>query len=315
MAMANLARLTGGAAVLGGVAAAVRYRVARAERAHPAPGRFLAVQGVRLHYTELGDGPPLVMLHGLGSMVEELVLSGLVHDAAQRYRVIAFDRPGYGHSERPRRFRYGPFAQARLLAEACRMLGAERPIVFAHSWGTLVAIAWALQAPAQVRNLVLASGLYFPSVRLDAPFLVPPALPLVGGLMARTLSPLMGRALWPAWLRLLFAPAPVPQRFTVDFPTWLALRPAQLQATAEDVAATLPTLLRLAPRYGELELPAVLLAGWSDRFVSPRAHTLRLHRALPVSRIMLSRGSGHMVTHTDTPLTLSALDAAADMAP
>ena len=100
---------------------------------------------------------------------------------------------------------------------ACGALNVERPRVFAHSWGTLVAIAWALARPGALSSLTLASGLYFPSARFDAPFLVPPALPVLGDIMARTLSPLVARLLWPVWLRLLFSPAPVPRTFTAYF--------------------------------------------------------------------------------------------------
>jgi pimeloyl-ACP methyl ester carboxylesterase len=298
------------AGLLAGAGALVRAKSAQAEREHPPAGRFVEAGGARLHYLDEGDGPPLVLLHGLGSMVEDFMLSGLVREASRCYRVIAFDRPGYGHSERPQRFRYGPLAQARLIDQACRQLEARRPIVLGHSWGALVAAAWALQRRGAVRSLVLVSGLYFPSPRLDAPFLVPPALPLLGGLLARTLSPLIGRALWPAWLRMLFSPRPVPRHFA-RFPTWLALSPRQLQATAEDAGATLPTALRLMPLYRELTLPVMLVAGARDRFVSTRAHTARLHALLPASRLLLSPDSGHMVTHSDLPLVMSAVDAAA----
>src|SRR3954467_12116410 len=132
-------RAAGGAALLGGAAAvAVHRRVARAELDHPPIGRFISVEGVRLHYAEFGDGPPLVLLHGLGSMAEDFLLSGLIREASRRYRVIVFDRPGYGHSERPKRWRFGPFGQAHLFNEALRKLDARRPIVLGHSWGTLV---------------------------------------------------------------------------------------------------------------------------------------------------------------------------------
>src|SRR5688572_15718819 len=215
----------GGAAAL--AAAVVRGRTREAERTNRALGRFITVDGVRLHYVEEGDGPPLVLLHGLGSMVEDFVLSGLVREAAKRYRVIAFDRPGYGHSERPRRFRFGPLQQARLLYKALHLLNAQRPIVLAHSWGTLVALSLLQAHPGSARSLVLLSGLYFPSLRLDAPMMGGPAIPLLGDLMSWTVSPLIARATWRASLRLIFSPAPVPPAFEA-FPTWMALRPSQL---------------------------------------------------------------------------------------
>lgn len=306
----NLLRIGGAALALAAAAAYVQRRSARAERACAPLGRFITVDGVTLHYLDQGDGPPLVLLHGLGSMVEDFVLSGLVREASKRYRVIAIDRPGYGHSERPRRLRFGAAAQAGLVRKALKSLDVHRPIVLGHSWGTLVAVALALNHPEVPRSLVLASGLYFPSARLDAPLLAPPAIPLLGDLLSRTLSPLAARALWPAWLRMIFRPAPVPAAFAA-FPTWLALRPGQLRAVGEDALATLGATLRTARRYRELNLPVVMVAGERDRYVSTRAHSTRLHRLLPASRLLLSPHAGHMVHHSDLPLVLSAVDAAA----
>ncbi len=307
----NLLRIGGAALAAGTAAYYVQRRSARAERAHRPLGRFINVDGVRLHYLDEGGGPPLVLLHGLGSMVEDFVLSGLVREASKRYRVIAFDRPGYGHSERPRRMRYGAAAQAELVRKALQRLKVHRPIVLGHSWGTLVAVALALEHPEVPRSLVLASGLYFPSLRLDAPLMAPPAIPLIGDLLSRTLSPLAGRAMWPGFLRLIFGPAPVPPAFATAFPTWLALRPGQLRAVAEDALATLGATLRAARRYRELTLPVVMVAGERDRYVSASAHTARLHRLLPSSRLLLSPHSGHMVHHSDLTLVISAVDCAA----
>jgi alpha-beta hydrolase superfamily lysophospholipase len=74
----------------------------KAERDHPATGKFVEVGGVRLHYVEEGQGEPLVLLHGNAGMIEDFASSGLIDRASRKYRVIVFDRPGFGHSERPR---------------------------------------------------------------------------------------------------------------------------------------------------------------------------------------------------------------------
>jgi hypothetical protein len=79
-------------------AAFVRHQTRRAERAFPPDGRFVTVDGVRLRYLEWGDGPPLVLLHGNGMLADDFDISGVAAEAARRYRVIAFDRPGYGYS-------------------------------------------------------------------------------------------------------------------------------------------------------------------------------------------------------------------------
>src|SRR5690349_16896675 len=174
--------LTLGAAAALASAAFVQQRAWRAERDSPPLGRIVEVDGVRVHYLERGQGAPLVMLHGNGSMLQELRLSGLYELAATRYRVILPDRPGYGHSTRPRRRWWSPRAQAALLRALLARIGVERPIVFGHSFGALVALAFALDYPADTRGVVLASGYYFPTPRLDLPLMAYPSIPLLGDL-------------------------------------------------------------------------------------------------------------------------------------
>ena len=88
-----------------------RHFAKKAERDNPAAGRFLDVNGVRLHYVERGLGDPLVLLHGNGSMIEDFQSSGLIDLAAKQFKVIVFDRPGFGHSDRPRNVIWTPDAQ------------------------------------------------------------------------------------------------------------------------------------------------------------------------------------------------------------
>jgi pimeloyl-ACP methyl ester carboxylesterase len=153
--------------------------------------------------------------------------------------------------------------------------------------------------------------MYFPTLRLDAPMLAPNAIPLLGAVMRHTLSPLVGRALWPIWLKLIFAPDRIPANFSRGFPTWMTLRPQTLRAVAEESVYTLPATLRLAPQLSRVTLPVAVVAGAADRYVSARAHSGRLETMLPSAKLFLSPRSGHMVHHSDLPLVLQAIDTAA----
>lgn len=299
------------AAVLALSAAYVRHRTRRAEREHPPSGRFVSVGGVRLHYREQGSGPPLVLLHGNGSLADEFDVCGMLQEAAERYRVIAFDRPGYGYSERPADVTWTPEAQADLIHAALEALDIRRPVVLGHSWGAQVALALGLRHPQAAQSLVLMSGYYFPTLRVDVPLLAVPAIPLIGTLLRHTLSPLISRLLWPAMTRHLFAPAPVTRAFRQRFPTWLALRPSQLRASAAESALLIPAAFSLRPHYPELEVPAVVMAGAADRHVDPYAHSVRLHQCLPRSTLRLAQGAGHMVHHVARGDVMAAIDAAA----
>jgi len=83
------------AAVLAISALVNRVIAKKAERDNPPTGKFVDIGGVRLHYIERGQGEPLLLLHGNGSMIQDFLSSGLVDKAAERYRVIVFDRPGF----------------------------------------------------------------------------------------------------------------------------------------------------------------------------------------------------------------------------
>jgi hypothetical protein len=106
-------------------------RAKKAERDNPPTGKFIEVGGVRLHYVECGEGEALVLLHGNGSMIEDFQSSGLIEMAAKKYRVIVFDRPGFGHSDRPRSTVWSPEAQANLFNAALRKIGVSRAVVLA----------------------------------------------------------------------------------------------------------------------------------------------------------------------------------------
>jgi pimeloyl-ACP methyl ester carboxylesterase len=162
-----------------------------AERRNPPIGVFIECDGVRLHYIERGDAaaPCVVLFHGNGTMIQDLILSGLVDRLARYYRVVCFDRPGFGYSQRPRTRMWTATTQAALFAKALDQLGVRNPVVLGHSWGTLVAIALALQSKYAVSGLVLASGYYFPTFRMDFWLMSGPAVPLLGDLMRYTISP------------------------------------------------------------------------------------------------------------------------------
>jgi pimeloyl-ACP methyl ester carboxylesterase len=155
-----------------------RHLAKKAEHDNPAAGRFLDVDGVRLHYVERGSGEPLIFLHGNGSMIEDFESSGLIDLAAKNYRVIVFDRPGFGHSDRPRNVSTSD-VQAKLIKHALERLDVLNATVLGHSWGASVAVALALKYPDLIRGLVLASGYSYPTARPDVIAMGAPALPVI----------------------------------------------------------------------------------------------------------------------------------------
>jgi pimeloyl-ACP methyl ester carboxylesterase len=289
---------------------------AAAERKNPPIGIFTECDGVRLHYIERGDAaaPCVVLFHGNGTMIQDLVLSGLVDRLAHNYRVVCFDRPGFGYSHRPRTRIWTATTQASLFAKALDQLGVRNPVVLGHSWGTLVAIALALRSGYAVSGLVLVSGYYFPTSRIDFWLMSGPALPLLGDLMRYTISPIISWAIMPKLMRMLFAPRAIPPEFKNEFPISLALRPKQLRAAAEESAFLIPAAAQLQLQYQGIRCPVRILHGKGDRLIEAD-QSRRLHEALPRSLLHLVEDAGHMVTYADAPEIADAVAALARTAP
>ncbi|WP_132252187.1 alpha/beta fold hydrolase [Methylobacterium segetis] len=301
--------LLGSAAALGASALYAVSKAREAEQRHPPIGSFLTVDGVRLHYVERGQGEPLLLIHGNGTMIQDYLVSGIVDELAERYRVIIIDRPGYGYSERPRAL-WTPRAHATLFQKALHQLGVSQAVVLGHSWGSLVAVALALQAPQLVRGLVLASGYYYPTLRADVILFSPPAIPVLGDAMRYTISPVISRLLLPGLIKAMFAPASVPDRFDREFPKELMLRPSQLRASAEDAAMMTPVTIELQEHYRELKLPVVIVTGADDQIADVGRQSERLHGEIANSELIVVPGMGHMIHHLAPEQVVAAVELA-----
>jgi pimeloyl-ACP methyl ester carboxylesterase len=300
--------LVAGAAA--GVALAVRRAALAAEKTYPPEGQFISVNGVRLHYVDTGGaGPAAVLLHGNGATNADWRISGVIGRARDRFRILAFDRPGFGYSERPMGESWRPEDQAAVIKEALNQLGIEKPIVVGHSWGALVAVAMAIQFPDDIRGAVLASGYYFPSFRADALVFGPPALPLVGDAIRYTIAPIAGRAIAPALIRRMFAPAEVPARFWQEFPLALGVRPWQIRASAAESAAMVSSARRLQNAYPSIRVPVAIVAGSEDKISDTRKQSVRLHDAIPGSRMWVLPRIGHMVHYSSPDTIVNAMEA------
>lgn len=289
-------------------AAWVGARARRAEREHPPVGRLLEIDGVVLHCVDRGEGPPVVLIHGNSVSHRDFESSGLIARLATRHRVIAFDRPGFGHSTRPRDRFWTPTAQAALLRAALAQLGVERPVVVGHSMGSMVALAMALDHPADVSGLVLLGGYYYPGVRVDALLTAPVALPVIGDVMRYTVTAVSGRLMLGRLVQAMFAPTDVPATFFPQLSREMMLRPVQLRANAEDAAFMIGQAAASSRRHHELRMPVSIIAGAGDLVIDPQEHSARLHADVAHSTLTLVQGAGHMVHHAAVDAVVAAIE-------
>jgi pimeloyl-ACP methyl ester carboxylesterase len=295
------------AAILAAMAILNMVLAALAERRHPPTGSFMEVNGARLHYSDRGTGRPVLLLHGNAVTGDDYNTSGVAEQLVGSYRVLIFDRPGFGYSARPRGRVWTAGQQADLIHAAMGRLGVERAVVVGHSWGTLVALALAERHPASTVGLVLLSGYYFPAPRLDALLVAPAAVPVLGDILRYTISPLFGRLMMPLMKRAMFAPAAVTERFRREYSTSLAVRPSQLRATAQDGALMMSDAAGLSAGYDAMVAPVAIVAGDGDKVVGSE-HARRLQDALPHGRMLMIEGAGHMVHHIATKQVVDAIE-------
>ncbi|MGD9916221.1 MAG: alpha/beta fold hydrolase, partial [Rhizobiaceae bacterium] len=108
------------AAVLAVAAVVVAYvwrtqRIAReAERLVPVAGKFVTIDGNRIHYVERGIGPPILFIHGLGAQLHQFTAT--LFPKLDGFRLVAIDRPGAGYSTRASGASGKPTEQARIIA-------------------------------------------------------------------------------------------------------------------------------------------------------------------------------------------------------
>jgi pimeloyl-ACP methyl ester carboxylesterase len=200
--------------------------------------------------------------------------------------------------------------QAELPYKALRELGIERPVVVGHSWGAIVARAFAERHPADTAGFVLLSGYYFWALRPDVLLVVPGALPILGDILRYTISPLFGWLMTPLLKRMLFSPARVPAQFHAEYSPAMSLRPSQIRATAMDGALMIPGALNLRAGYKDISMPAVIIAGDGDKVVFKRSAE-RLHAEIQGSDLQIVPGAGHMIHHLAARQVAGAIETVA----
>ena len=300
--------LVASAAALGGLMIANYLVARRTEGRHPPEGSFLEVDGVKLHYSDRGRGSPIVLIHGNVVAGDDYDTSGLSDLLLKQHRVIIFDRPGFGHSERPHGQIWTADKQADLIHQALRQLGVERPVVVGHSWGAIVALALAVRHQADTAGVVALSGYYFWTLRPDVLQASLGALPVIGDILRFTLSPILTWLMMPLIKRGMFSPGSVPERFDAEFSTAMAARPSQIRAISQDGALMIQGALSLRDHYRDLKLPVTIMAGESDKVVFAR-RAKQLQASIKGSVLHIVPGGGHMIHYQATREIAEAVEA------
>ncbi len=122
---------------------------------------YVNVHGHRIAYLERGEGPPVILLHGIPT--SSLLWRNIIPELASSLRVIAPDMLNYGKSDKPRDADVSIQAQARMLLGFMDALGIRRADIVAHDIAGGVAQIIAVNTPERINRLVLADAVCFDS--------------------------------------------------------------------------------------------------------------------------------------------------------
>jgi len=234
---------------------------------------YVDVGGHRIRYFAGGDGPPLLLIHGLGSSSEDWSL--VVNELTRAHRVYAIDLLGWGGSDKPRDGDYSIAAQTELVRNFLDAIRVPRADVGGVSMGGWVALRLAALHPERVQRLVLidSAGLDFPTTLNESSF-------------APTT---MDEARHLLWLQSDEF-TKLPDFVVADFlrrarrEGWILRASMRAMLTRRDV---------MDGKLQRVTMPTLIVWGANDR-LAPPALAARFHQQLPQSRVVMVPGCGHL---------------------
>lgn len=285
----------------------------RAERQFPPSGEFIRIGETAVHYADMGAGPDLVLIHGASGNLRDMTFS-LAPRLAEHYRVIAFDRPGLGYTDRINDTGATLMQQADLLRQAARQLGADRPIVVGQSYGGAVALAWASEFPDEVAALVPVSAVSNPWTTPLDPFYRVTSSHLGKALVVPALTAYVSDARIGQAIDSVFPPQSPPKGYDEFIGAPLTLRRVSLRANAVQRANLLDEIKLQLPKYGQITAPTEIVHGTADTTVGLSIHSEKLVHQIDGAVLTRLEGIGHMPHHAAEDEVIAAIDRAAERA-
>jgi pimeloyl-ACP methyl ester carboxylesterase len=255
---------------------------------------FLTLHGQRLAYLEAGQGPPLLLIHGIAeaAWAWEVIIPSL----ARKHRVIAPDLLGHGRSAKPRGD-YSLGNQATLMRDLMISLDIEHATLVGHSLGGGITMQFAYQYPERCDRMILvASGGLGQDVTFVLRSLGLPGADVVAPLFLSkaTRDLMLGTARWLGRRGAKASPAQKAmwRSYTgLTEPATRAAFMATVRAVIDQRGQRVSALERL---YLAKSLPTLLVWGEKDRII-PVSHARAAHEEMPGSRLEVIDDAGHFV--------------------
>lgn len=269
------------------------------EKEFPPVGRFVEVNGSKMHFVDTGPGtdkPVAVFIHGASANLNDQVYS-FREVLEDRLRLIFPDRPGHGYSEAFPGSN-SPAKQADRIAALLAELKISKAVIVGHSFGGAVAAAFGVLHPDRTSGLVLLAPATHPWPTGVAWYYDVANTPVLGWVFTRLLATPIGGLFLPEGVKGVFAPNPVAADYIKATATRLVFRPSHFHANAKDVANLISHVTLYSKRYSEIKLPTVIFHGDADETVSPEIHSVNgLSKDIEGSKLVVLGDMGHKLDY------------------
>jgi pimeloyl-ACP methyl ester carboxylesterase len=250
------------------------------------PSRRCASAGGEVAYEILGDGSPVVLIHGTPSW--SYLWRNVASDLADRHTVYVCDLLGYGTSEKREQQDVSIAAQTKILAELLDLWGLDQPCVAGHDFGGAIALRLLLLEGRSWRRLALCDPVAI------APWITPFSRHVQAHLVAfQTVPGHIHRQMIAAHIRTAIAREMTDDQLEPYLRPWHGA--VGQAAYYRQVAQFDESYTReVEPRYGEIGVPTLVLWGAQDGWLDPQfGH--KLAEAIPGARLSLIPGGGHFL--------------------
>lgn len=288
----------------------------RAEKASPPIGRFVEVDGARIHLLDIGpgqpEGPPVVLIHGASVNMRDMKIA-LGEELAKTRRVIVVDRPGRGYSTRPEDG-WRLDRQAELIHAAVEALGVRKPVIVGQSFGGAVALSYALNFQDDASGLVLLAAVSHEWPGGVAWYNRASGWPVVGTLLRRIVIPIYAPFAAKKGVIDSFRPDEAPPGYYEASGLTLLFRAKDFRNNAADLRSLKPQIVAMSGNYSSIRIPTAILTGADDGTVSPRLHSAALAREIPGAVYDEIPDTGHALHHAEPARIIAAIDRVAEKA-
>jgi pimeloyl-ACP methyl ester carboxylesterase len=197
-----------------------------------------------------------------------------------------------------------------MIDEALAKLGIDRAIIVVHSWAGALGARMALDYPQRVAGMVMLAPVAYPWPGGVGRYNKIIATPVIGPLLAYTITLPLGTLLLKAGVRSVFAPQSVEDGYVENTATSLLLRPREFLANAHDLVTLKAAVAEQAPRYAAIKAPITIITGdQTDKTVSTNIHSRPLAATAPNVKLIVLPGVGHMVQNAVPDLVIAEIEA------